>query len=232
MGKAGKARKRQRVERALNADIDVQIDSDESDNYVNSTQDDKTKHILIAISVLDALSVNLEKYSLKLFKPLRIAIFPLIKEQSDKFFEKVHLEFSTEQTNQVLSPRNLSIAIQVANQLSSNMSEFSSPELKQYRRALHPLVLYHAKNSTTTNDDKNKSKKRPAISMTSNAEEEGAGIENSCDKEDCTDINLSNHISSCFRQGQWEEALKGLQQLAADPTIAPKLGMPNHTTST
>ncbi len=104
MGKAGKARKKQR----LNNEI---LHHEETNKSEQSDEDiDVMKSILIAIKVLEVLSQRLNVYSSKAHKNLRVALFPLIQRQFNKHFEMEDVLLISEETFiSTISATNLGI---------------------------------------------------------------------------------------------------------------------------
>jgi hypothetical protein len=141
MGKSGKARKKRRLEQQLGAagvDGAARSSSDEGeDDGALEAQD-----INNAIKCLKYMSANLAEYRAQANKPLRKMLFPLIEEQRLKYFDPV-MQHSDDRV--LRSDWSLDLALRSFAALSSNISIFSSPELKPLRRAMHPLV--HESNS-------------------------------------------------------------------------------------
>ena len=162
MGKAGKAKKRQRQDNEhkrnvvnlksidnvvvnANVDIDSDSDSDCDDGFVDETNIDSK--VCEAIKVIEILSNRNDIYMSKTFKMLRTTLFPLIKIQTNKFFETAGIEvnpsiLSTDNIKKVLCLRNITTTVEVIQYFVNNIEQFNTTEHKSFRKCMHPLVLY------------------------------------------------------------------------------------------
>ena len=230
MGKAGKARKRQRLEREVEKRLP---DSSESENDSEQDVEEHGHHDRnrISVRIFDGLSGRMDYYTTKKLKSFRAAVYPLVLAQMNNFFEQPapQCPLSDDEMDALLCDRNLNSVIIMANELHKDMESFSGHEMKDYRRALHPLVLYHkAKNSDKIIVSQDKSRKnrahltfkeyedssvKPYSETVSNSF--GSAVQHS---------NLTNRISYCFRIGDWPGALDGLREMARSPSEFPKLG--------
>jgi hypothetical protein len=140
MGKAGKARKRQRLEGLSDAIVAVTPLSEPS--TINEEQ------LAISISMLELLSNDTSLYASKGYKMLRKLLFPLIQVQLDKHFEGIPYKNAVNQIE--LNETNMKILENTINYFVNNLEVFQALQYKQFRRALHPLVMYTKKNMNGT----------------------------------------------------------------------------------
>lgn len=198
MGKAGKARKKQKLDRELSAQ-DALLD----DNSISCLT--LSEKIDVSIRVFNVLSRRLDVFGDKKFKHLRTALFPLFEAQRNKFFENDVLlspALTEDAVDAVLSPCNITIAIEVAAHFSLHLDEFNDTSNKPYRKAMHPLVIY---------------KKHEVVQQCGDAVTDGKNSEPTS--------SLSNRISSCLRVRDWVGALAALRELEKTPDVMPKLGI-------
>lgn len=216
MGKAGKLRKRKRLEEDLvgNKAARTQDDDSSSDDDNSQQEDDGaiSTDVLVAIKVLDALSRRLDLYDGKAYKGLRVALSPLLQLQQTKFFEAPGKQqlLSDKDVTQIISAKSLLITAAVAKRLSANVAEFSSDRHKPFRKALHPLVTHTYQRG---------SKAGKAIAADTDA----------IFAETLTNKNsISNVVSNCFRTGDYTGALAALYSLTVDDDLdshmLPRLG--------
>lgn len=145
MGKVGKAKK-QRIKAnttfANNRDADVSIhDSDDSDGDSDSTFE---SDLTCSIRLLNVLGQRLDIYESKPMKLLRTSLFPLIEIQIKKgsYFEApTEKPFADNDASKELSKRKLCTLLRTIEMYSNNNETFLSADHKQFRAALHPLVV-------------------------------------------------------------------------------------------
>ena len=196
MGKAGKSRKRLRTNNERGS-----LSDDE-----NETNFDKSHSAIVACQVFYALRQNLNLYLDKRFKILRVALFPLIQCQLNKYFElDEESPLESDDINDVLTEENVAITLQSINFFVSNLHEFNTPDNKLFRKAMHLFVLLYAFSSKKSNLDLNGSNLVQAF------------------QKCIIDSSFSNRISSHLRCGQWKLALKLLNEMFDSDEI-PKLG--------
>jgi hypothetical protein len=209
MGKAGKARKRQKIERGV-ADVG---ESDGSGLGSGSGSEDDAgsdgvlgqKNVVATLQVLACLSQRLDLYESKAMKPVRVALFPLIEFQKNKFFEEAMMttNLSNEEFHKLASSSTISRAVGVIRYFALREDEFASEQHKHIRKALHPLVVYTnkkisaAKRPSPNTASSTTSAQRPSILPTA---EPGSN-------------SLSNRISNCFRAGDHRGALLALEEM-------------------
>lgn len=208
MGKQGKARKRQKIENGI-SHLEYDISSD---TELNDTSIPNKNCIDTAISVITCLGQRLEVFDRKALKKLRIELFPLIKVQENKYFEVlpsiVQLEDSI--LDQIIIPKFIDETIRCAKYFKSHLSEFAEEKHKEFRRALHPLVIY-----TFSKQGK----------IQSNVKLNPDNVAKINDL--LPNISLINRISQCFRLRDFSGALLGLNELVKalnGSSKPPKLG--------
>lgn len=217
MGKAGKERKRRKLESQNFVAIDDNDDdADDSDGEGADEQEgteagSRELSLLLpgAIEFLDASSQRIDLYRSKDFKALRQVLFPLIELQTKKsaHFEIKCLQSMKEDKIDALltSKASMSAMVRAATMLNNSHTHFFSAELKEFRHALHPFVLL------SQQKDGNASSSR-ADGTT--VDQGGAA----------TSASYSQRISSAFRANNWHLALKELHAMRVDGTEKPKLG--------
>ena len=155
MGKAGKARKRQRLERSLAEGVLRGEEVDEEELLETESPVDKSEVTNVPIIecnrtdkdiLLEVLAVfvrNREEYRSKKLKVLRQKLFPLLDVQRDKFFEPEPplAPFSSQKVRETLSIKNIAACIRAVESLVINPALFQAVENKALRKAMHPLVL-------------------------------------------------------------------------------------------
>lgn len=177
MGKAAKEKKKRN--KALNnqfskpADIlkkniitDTPSDDDDSDAD-STTGSSGSTDISESIHILNLLGQRRDIYESKQMKQLRTIVFPLIELQIQRgsHFEPNTSSSSTLDSglNLQLDARKLAVLIRSVAAFCNDHEAFLSPESKQFRAALHPLVLLqqrrmsHKPSGATTADDGNQS---------------------------------------------------------------------------
>ena len=137
MGKAGKARKRQRLEGSVDAGAAAH-------STVAIPSEISEEEVAISASILDAFSADTALYASKGCKILRKLLFPLIQVQFDKHFEEIP---NTKVINQSYlgDETKMKTLENTIIYFTNNMEKFQSLQYKQFRRSLHPLVLYTKK---------------------------------------------------------------------------------------
>ena len=195
MGKAGKARKKQKLDREA-AHESVIDDVDMPNMSI-------VEKVAISIQVFEVLGQRLDIYDDKKFKLLRKALFPLLEAQRNKFFENDAIlgPIPNEAAlDVILSHYKIAIAVDTAMHFSQHMDEFNDATNKPFRKAMHPLVL-HKKSISSLGD---------GVVTDGSVQEASA--------------SLSNRISSCLRIRDWVGALTTLRELESTPEVMPKLG--------
>jgi hypothetical protein len=209
MGKAGKARKRQKIERGVPA-VDSS-DALEAESGSGSENDDGTGSVLsrrnvdATMQILACLSQRLDLYESKEMKPVRVALFPLIEFQRNKFFEEARTtnSLTDEEFCKLTSPSTISRAVTIIRYFAIHEDEFALEQHKPLRKALHPLVVYTNKKIAAA--------KRPTPATVSSA---GAAQQPSAlSTTESGSNSLSNRISNCFRGGDYRGALLALEEM-------------------
>jgi hypothetical protein len=234
MGKAGKARKKQKL-LAHATDEDFLSDCDESD----CDSSNNNNLLDTAVLVLNTLSTRMKLYDGKPLKPLRIALYPLIQRQLDKFFEDPPpaAVLSEQEVSLLLAPPNIAATLRIAQTLTQQPEIFASLENKDFRRALHPFVLYQIRKSSLGASAKPTSSSggkalypsgwasSPSTSTsTSTADTPGHELMNLASADgDKKKQSLSNRVAYCYRVGDWPGALAALHELRVSSDM-PKLG--------
>ena len=186
MGKAGKAKKRRKLE--------------------SSTEDTNNEDLSGVIAFFEKLSNRLDLYSSKAFKALRIALHPLIEIQKSKHFEPIPTrQLSEHELTSIVSNENITSAIRISNHYSIFQEEFNDAELKPFRRALHPFVMYHFRME----------KKLVGTGQ----------LDANCQTSLETKGKISNRVSDCFRFNDYLGAYLALRQMARSEHESPKLGI-------
>jgi hypothetical protein len=247
MGKAGKARKKQKLLTQalatpthshthsltpLSHSTNSDSDSDSDTEHVNECESDLTT----AITLLTTLSTRLTHYHTRSLKPLRIALYPLIQQQLHKFFEDPPPpeELSEEEVNQRLEYTNIATTISLAHSLTQDLEKFASLEYKEFRRALHPFVqlqLQQQRKSTAESKPTHSSKVLPAGWNThSSTHSSTHSTTHSTTATSATSVqlgekkqSLSNRVAYHYRVGDWLGALRALHELRLSSDM-PKLG--------
>ena len=134
MGKAGKARKRQRLEGFVDAGA-------ASHSTLSIPSEISEEEVAISASILDALSADTALYASKGYKILRKLLFPLIQVQLSKHFEEIPNAKSINQSY-LGDETKMKILENTIIYFVNNLEQFQSLQHKQFRRSLHPLVLY------------------------------------------------------------------------------------------
>lgn len=205
MGKAGKLRKRKRIEETLVVNKIHRTDDDEADiNSDSSCEEDQVEAVSLAIAVIDAFSRRLDLYDSKQYKGIRLALAPLLRLQQTKFFEapgqKPHM--SDEDFALIVSNKAVAATASIIKYYCVNLEEFSSESLKPLRKSLHPLVTHTFKRTGNLH----------------------------CSSVDILQSNhtISNVVSHCFRTGDYTGALSALYSLTTeeelDTHLIPRLG--------
>jgi hypothetical protein len=234
MGKSGKARKRQKIERRVPA-VEVS-DGSEVESGSGSENDGGTnaalsqKNVDATMQILACLSQRLDLYESKEMKPVRVALFPLIEFQKNKFFEEARAtnSLSDEEFHKLASSSTISRAVTVIRYFALHEEEFASEQYKPLRRALHPLVVY-------TNRKIAAAKRPPTATASSAVATQQPSILSTAESGS---NSLSNRISNCFRAGDHRGALLALEEMHRICTSAtasqleknaalPKLGKQN-----
>ena len=236
MGKAGKAKKKQKLMAQATATVTAPAAQEDfsSDDESSDDKDD----LLTAVCVLNTLSTRLPLYDGRPMKALRMALFPLITQQLDKFFEDPPPAppLSEDSLSEILSPTNVSTTLRLAHTLTQLTQEmFASLDYKEFRRALHPFVLYHRRKTSMSDV--------PA-KPTSSSRIYPPGWTAHATKEDCERTSasvalpaatataiaadkkkqsLSNRVAYFYRIGDWQGALRALYELRVSNDM-PKLG--------
>eukprot|EP00596_Hydrurales_sp_CCMP1899_P000668 CAMPEP_0119033850 /NCGR_PEP_ID=MMETSP1177-20130426/914_1 /TAXON_ID=2985 /ORGANISM="Ochromonas sp, Strain CCMP1899" /LENGTH=520 /DNA_ID=CAMNT_0006990919 /DNA_START=129 /DNA_END=1691 /DNA_ORIENTATION=+ len=200
MGKVGKAKK-QRMKATTTfkdiraADIPSNDSEDDSDGDSDSNLD---SNLSTSIRLLNVLGQRLDIYESKSMKVLRTSLYPLIDIQIKKgsHFETSHLNpIPEKEVSKELSERKLSTLLRTTGMYCNNNDLFLSADHKQFRAALHPLVVMQQHRISGS-------------SLTSVAE---------------ISQSYSARISSAFRSKNWTLSLKELYAMYhSDET--PKLG--------
>ena len=138
MGKAGKARKRQRLEGTKDAGCAAAY------SPASIPSDVSEEEVAISASMLDVLSADTEVYASKGYKMLRRMLFPLIEVQFEKYFEEMPSTRAINR-NDLEDETNMKILENTINYFVNNLEAFQSLKYKPFRRSLHPLVLYTKK---------------------------------------------------------------------------------------
>jgi hypothetical protein len=177
MGKAGKAKKQRN--KALNSQFRKPSDVFKSDVVIDTPSDDEdsdtepttgssgSTDISESIRILNVLGQRCDIYESKQMKQLRTILFPLIELQIQRgsYFEPNSSSNSIldGDVSLALDTKKLAILIRSVSAFCDDHEAFFSPESKQFRAALHPLVLFqqrrmsHKPSGPTTADDGNQS---------------------------------------------------------------------------
>ena len=235
MGKAGKARKKQKLLTQalatpthsltpLSHSTNSDSDSDSDTEHVNECESDLTT----AITLLTTLSTRLTHYHTRSLKPLRIALYPLIQQQLHKFFEDPPPpeELSEEEVNQRLEYTNIATTISLAHSLTQDLEKFASLEYKEFRRALHPFVqlqLQQQRKTTAESKSTHSSKVLPAGWNTHSTTHSTTATSATSIQLGEKKQSLSNRVAYHYRVGDWLGALRALHELRLSSDM-PKLG--------
>lgn len=158
MGRAGKEKKRRKkVANAFpqnhlegvaeTSSRDHESNDDDSDNESESSQtiSHERSDTTTAIHVLRILGQRPDLYESKPMKSLRTLLFPLINHQvqTGSHFESNEITNSSIDQNLSFSIglKKIAALVRVTTTFCNNMEMFSSLDGKQFRAALHPLVL-------------------------------------------------------------------------------------------
>jgi hypothetical protein len=189
MGKLGKSLKRKRLA------------EDVTDNSGSDILDILDQDLSLSVLALDMLSRRLDLFSSPRLKALRVLLYPILREQSDR---NAHFELpvwsglsppTDEEAADVIGPSSptlLSLIKLVSGPLSNAgwKEILASSRLKPFRRALHPLLLA-----------KNRQEGKVATSL----------------------HGLSSKVSDAFRRHEWSTVIRLLRQMEATSEV-PKLG--------
>jgi len=218
MGKAGKLRKKRKNDEFVNScvvdcDIDSDFSEDEEDSHTHKKSNGNVK-LNIAKSVFDMLSQRLDMYMDARMKPLRRALYPIVQFQQGHFFEPNCLDMAVPSdvvANQVLSPENIGVAIQLVTHYAAHPDEYLSAEKKHLRKAVHPLVLFHTRQTRANK----KAGSQSNVELTTDGQPIASFVD---------ETSLTSRISGYFRTRQWSKVLDGLQKMYVDDNEVPKLG--------
>lgn len=224
MGKAGKARKKQKLLVQAVAAAEEGLDQSDSDEEGGERDPD----LDCAVLLLNTLSTRLQLYDGKGMKPLRISLFPLIQKQLDSFFEDPPppRPLSEEEVQSILSSSNISATLRISQSLAHQPERFASLEFKEFRRALHPFVLHQKElRKVAEQGVKNTASVKvvPAgwdTSSSSRIVSTPQSVLPSVEKKQ----SLSNRVAYFYRVGDWLGALRALHDLRVSSDM-PKLGM-------
>ena len=217
MGKAGKAKKQR--SKALNSlvrkqnsilktDVIIEApnDDDDSDTESTATGASGSTDISESIRILNLLGQRCDIYESKQMKQVRTILFPLIELQIRRgsHFEPNAISSSSLESDHslLLDARKLALLIKSASAFCNDHEMFFSLESKQFRAALHPLVLFQQRRMS------NKPSGLPTADDGSQSH--------------------SARVSSAFRSRDWPLALTELHTMHKS-SECPKLG--KHTTS-
>jgi hypothetical protein len=200
MGKVGKAKKQRMKATTTFKDIRAaeipSIDSeDDSDGDSDSNLD---SDLSTSIRLLNVLGQRLDIYESKSMKVLRTSLYPLIEIQIKKgsHFETSHLNpIAENEVSKELSERKLSTLLRTTGMYCNNNDLFLSVDHKQFRAALHPLVVMQQHRISGSS--------LPFIAEISQS--------------------YSARVSSAFRSKNWPLSLKELYAMY-DSDETPKLG--------
>ena len=212
MGKAGKEKKRRKkvactfpqnhLEGAgVARNHDNESNDDDSDNECDNPQmtPHDTSDMTTAIRVLNILGQCPDLYESKPMKSLRTLIFPLVNHQvrTGSHFELNEISNLTPDRNVSIGSEKIAALYRVTSTFCDNMEMFSSPDGKQFRAALHPLVLRRHR--------------------------QAASVYTGTDSLVGANRNHSARVSSAFRSRDWSLTLKELCDMYYSGEI-PKLG--------
>jgi len=218
MGKAGKERKRRKLERDGFGGDDGRAGADHDDDDEDNEQvdGDDGDPMALAIAALDVLGQHPALYRSKAMKTVRAALFPLIDLQVKKrahFEAKVHLlsPVAAGDATVEVPPAQVDALLHVVAALTNDTAQFLSVDCKELRHALHPLVLLAQRKDSphTTNA-------AAAAPSSASASASSAG-------PTAPTQSYTQRISTSFRAGQWAAALKELHAMRVGPE-RPKLG--------
>ena len=212
MGKAGKERKRRKLE---NLQSIVVLDNEEDDIAFSDADGDDHDDLPIAIHALDILGQRIDLYRSKTMKGVRSALFPLIELQIKKsaFFENKAVSIIQDIAEATLSS-SLNSLLRIASMLSSDVTRFLSFEMKEFRHALHPLVHF----------TQQKDKQVEPLPAHVGKSLLPPPTNNDMSLSVCTEQSYSQRISSLFRANQWTKALTALHSMRTESQERPKLG--------
>lgn len=202
MGKAGKERKRRRIEAAPVND-DEEEDGGDSDA---GEEELAGEDISSAAQLLDYLYWDLKAaYASKELKPLRTALFPLIQQQAKAHFEIIPPKI---RRTTPLEPREVVLLKRVAAHFASSdegRAQFASPASRPFRRALHPFVVQ-------------------GLGQNGQNQSQIQGLQqNPADGPHDEDRSFSGRISNAFHAHDWGAALRLLHEMSRSGEVL-KLG--------
>ena len=213
MGKAGKEKKRRKkvactfpqnhllegVSETRSRDYESNDDDSENECDKLQTTSRDSSDMTTAIRVLSILGQCPDLFESKPMKSLRTLLFPLINHQvrTGSHFELNEISNSTPDRNISIGSEKVAALFRVTSAFCDNMELFSSSDGKQFRAALHPLVL--------------RRHRQAACEYTGTDSLVGANR------------NHSARVSSAFRSRDWSLTLKELCDMYYSGEI-PKLG--------
>ena len=218
MGKAGKERKRRKLENHQSI-----VDNDDDEELSDTDGDNMTtvNDLPIAIHALDILGQRIDLYRSKAMKGVRSALFPLIEVQIKKsaFFE-IRSSSIINETAEATLTSSLDSLLRIASMLSSDLTSFLSFEMKEFRHALHPLVHF-----TQQKDKQGESSSELGVGTnTSTSIVPNEGVSSSVSVPACVEQSYAQRISTLFRANQWTKALAALHAMRTESHEIPKLG--------
>lgn len=146
MGKVGKAKKQRIKATTTFKDIRaVDVHNDDSEDDSDGGSDfNLDSDLSCSIQLLNVLGQRLDIYESKSMKALRTSLYPLIEIQIKKgsHFETPNLNpMADNDMSKELSERKLCTLLRVAGMYCNDYDLFLSADHKQFRAALHPLVV-------------------------------------------------------------------------------------------
>ena len=208
MGKAGKERKRRRLESGGREDATEAeaVEEGGSDEEALAVED-----VAAAAALLDCLHFDLKPaFASKELKPLRTALYPLIQIQAKAHFEIIPPKI---RRTAALEPREVALLKRVAVHFASSdegRAQFASPASRQFRRALHPFVVQSLGQNSHSQQQQQQQQQQQA-----------QGQQFSAELDD--DRSFSGRISNAFHAHDWGAALRLLFEMSRSCEVL-KLG--------
>lgn len=122
-------------------------DRGSSENELSSLARKKCRHLdplsmkETAVNVLEVISMRPAIFEDVQMKGFRQAVWPLMERQRHQHFEP-RLDKPSLDPREIMCAENINGTIALAEYCNRNVEEFESPDMKVFRRALHPLVLH------------------------------------------------------------------------------------------